>query len=210
MINTTPDLAQLCAAITSASKSGKRRLIAVAGAPASGKSTIAVQIVDQLCATGHTAQVVPMDGFHLDNTELDKMGLRARKGAPETFDIDGLTGLITRLRDAPDVSYPTFDRAADRAIPAGGTLSPDVETVVIEGNYLLFDAEGWRDLHSLWDLRVFLHVPEATLRARLIDRWLAHDHTQAQAEARADGNDMANARRIYDQRLPCDLEITLA
>ena len=209
MINTAPDLTQICAAISASPKSGKRRLIAVAGAPASGKSTIAEQIADQLCATGHKAQVVPMDGFHLDNAELDKMDLRARKGAPETFDIDALTVLIARIQDAPQVSYPIFDRAADRAIPAGGTLCPDVETVVVEGNYLLFDAQGWRDLHGLWDFRIFLDVPEPVLRARLVDRWLAHDHTQLQAEARADGNDMANARRIYAQRLPCDLEVTL-
>lgn len=210
MIQLQPDLTQICTAISKAPKTGKRRLVAVAGAPASGKSTIAETIAQQLCDMGQKAQVVPMDGFHLENATLDRMEMRSRKGAPETFDVKGLSALITRLQSAAHVSFPTFDRAADCAVLDGGHLSADIETVVIEGNYLLFDAQDWRDLHSLWDFRVFLHVPEDVLRARLVDRWLAHDHTQAQAEARADGNDLANARRIYAHRLPCDLEVTLS
>lgn len=209
MNNIDPDMAHICAAILAAPILGKRRLVALAGAPASGKSTLADQIAQRLCDTGHKAQVVPMDGFHLDNTTLDQMGLRTRKGAPETFDVAGLTALIARLGHDPQVSFPTFDRASDSAIPDSGNLLPDVETVIIEGNYLLFDAAEWRGLHALWDLRLFLHVPQDILRARLVDRWLAHDHTLAQAKARADGNDMANAKRIYAQRLACDLEITL-
>lgn len=202
-----PDLKTICTAIAAAPFSGRRRLVAVAGAPASGKSTLADDIVGQLNADRHRTQVVPMDGFHLDNALLDQMGLRSRKGAPETFDVGGLTRLISALSQDEQVYIPRFDRSRDLAIAAAATVAPDVETVIVEGNYLLFDDTAWSALVLSWDLSVFLTVPEDVLRARLIDRWLTHDHTQAQAEARADGNDMANARRIYAQRLPCDIDV---
>lgn len=210
MTETDPTLPDICAAILSAPVAGKRRLVALAGAPASGKSTFAEKIAGHLTAQGHNTQVVPMDGFHLDNADLDLRGLRSRKGAPETFDVAGLTDLVARLGTRDEVSFPAFDRSNDRSVPDAGALSHGVQTVIVEGNYLLFDDKGWRDLYDLWDFRIFLNVPPDVLRARLVDRWLAHDHTQAQAETRADSNDMANARRLYAHRLPCDLEVTLA
>lgn len=209
MTDTDPSLPDICAAIQAAPIKGRRRVVALAGPPASGKSTFANQIADHLTAQGNSAQAVPMDGFHLDNSELDLRGLRSRKGAPETFDIAGLTDLIGRLGTEDKVPFPTFDRSHDRAAPDGGVLSHGVETVIVEGNYLLFDDKGWRDLYDLWDFRIFLNVPSDVLRTRLVDRWLAHDHTQVQAETRADGNDMANARHLAAHRMPCDLEVTL-
>ncbi len=209
MTDIDPSLPDICAAIHAAPIKGKRRLVALAGAPASGKSTFANQIANHLTAQGNSAQVVPMDGFHLDNAELDLRGLRSRKGAPETFDIAGLTDLIRRLGTEDEVHFPTFDRSHDRAVPDGGVLSHGVEIVIVEGNYLLFDDKGWRDLYDLWDFRIFLNVPSDVLRTRLVDRWLVHDHTQVQAETRADGNDMANARRLSAHRMPFDLEVTL-
>jgi fructokinase len=209
MTDTDPSLPDICAAIQAAPIKGRRRVVALAGAPASGKSTFANQIADHLTAQGNSAQVVPMDGFHLDNFKLDLRGLRSRKGAPETFDIAGLTDLIRRLGTEDKVLFPTFDRSHDRAVPDGGVLSHGVETVIVEGNYLLFDDKDWRDLYDLWDFRIFLNVPSDVLRKRLVDRWLAHDHTQVQAETRADGNDMANARRLSAHLMPCDLEVTL-
>ena len=203
----SPDLTTVCTAIAAIPFSGRRRLVAVAGAPASGKSTLADDIADQLNKGGHRSQVVPMDGFHLDNTVLDQMGLRPRKGAPETFDVGGLIRMINALSQDDQIYFPQFDRSRDIAIAGAATVAPDVETVIVEGNYLLFAETPWSALAPLWDLRIFLTVPENVLRGRLIDRWLAHDHSQAAAEARADGNDMANARRVYANRLPCDIDV---
>ncbi|MFP3656857.1 nucleoside/nucleotide kinase family protein, partial [Burkholderia sp. SIMBA_052] len=74
-----------------------------------------------------------------------------------------------------------------------------------EGNYLLFDEPGWRDLTDLWDVSIRLDVPLADLEARLVQRWLTHGLDQAAAEAPARGNDLANAQRIASARLPADL-----
>lgn len=184
---------------------GRRALVALAGAPGSGKSTLADRLASALTAAGRQAQVVPMDGFHLDNRVLDARGLRARKGAPETFDLAGLRHLSERLVAESHVVYPLFDRARDLAVAGAGEVTQACDTVVLEGNYLLFDQPGWRDLRPLWDVAIRLDVSEAELRRRLVQRWVDHGLTQQDAEARADGNDMVNARLLVENALPADL-----
>lgn len=184
---------------------GRRALVALAGAPGSGKSTLADRLASALTAAGRQAQVVPMDGFHLDNRVLDARGLRARKGAPETFDLAGLRHLAERLIAERHVVYPLFDRARDLAVAGAGEIPQACDTVVLEGNYLLFDQPGWRDLRPLWDVAIRLDVAEAELRRRLVQRWLDHGLPQRDAEARADGNDMVNARLLVENALPADL-----
>lgn len=146
-----------------------------------------------------------MDGFHLDNRLLDARGLRSRKGAPETFDVAGFVALVKRLRAGGDVVYPIFDRSRDIAIAGAAVIEANCTLAIIEGNYLLFNEDPWRELASLWDLSVWLEVPEAMLRQRCVQRWLDHDHTPEAALARAEGNDLANARRIAAARLPADV-----
>lgn len=171
-----------------------RRLVALAGPPAAGKSTVAERLAAAITALGQQAQVVPMDGFHLDNAALDAMGLRHRKGAPETFDVDGLLTLLKSMKAGGPAPFPTFDRAADATVPGGGTF--DAEIAVVEGNYLLLDEDPWRALHPRWDATVLLPVPEDVLRARLIDRWIAHGMSAGDGLARAEANDLPNARRM--------------
>ena len=184
-----------------------RRLIALAGPPAVGKSTISEATVAALRARGMAAGLVPMDGFHLDNATLDTLGLRARKGAPETFDLEGFTALIERLAQGGDVPVPGFDRAADAVVPAMHHVDAATDTLVIEGNYLLLDEPGWRDLSRYWDLSVFLAAPEDVLERRLLERWRDNGFDEAGARFKAEGNDLPNARRILAHRLPADLEI---
>ena len=83
-----------------------RRLVALAGPPATGKSTLAGALCERLSRDGQSAVVVPMDGFHLDNRILEARGLLARKGAPETFDADGFIALIRRLKSGAEVVAP--------------------------------------------------------------------------------------------------------
>lgn len=178
-----------------------RRLIAIVGAPASGKSTISEGLAERL----ENAVVLPMDGFHLENPELIDLGLLDRKGSPQTFDVAGLADIVSRLRTEDRVSYPTFDREGDCTVPGGGAVEPHHKTVLIEGNYLLLDEPGWRDLSRHWDFSVLLEVDVAVLRQRLIDRWLAHDHSQAQAIARAEYNDLPNAIVVQERSLKADI-----
>lgn len=184
---------------------GRRHLIALAGAPASGKSRLAQDLADRLSVSGRKAQVVPMDGFHLANPILQARGMLDRKGAPESFDLDGFKRLLAALRDGGEVIFPTFDRALDTALAGAGVVAADCECVVVEGNYLLLDEPGWRDLSGLWDLSIRLDVPRDVLLARLLDRWRQHGLDPAAARARAESNDMANADRMAAHALPPDI-----
>ncbi|SIN77510.1 nucleoside/nucleotide kinase family protein [Vannielia litorea] len=198
-------LAGLAEAVAAAPRRGRRRLVALAGPPASGKSTLAEALCARLTEAGTPAQVVPMDGFHLHNPILVERGLLARKGAPETFDAAGFLHLVRRLSEEAEVAYPLFDRSRDIALAGAGILAPACDTVIVEGNYLLYDAPVWRDLRPLWDVAVSLDVPLATLRERLVARWLAHGLSEPEASARAEGNDLANAALVAGAMLPADL-----
>ena len=180
-----------------------RRLVALAGPPAAGKSTRAETLAAAVREGGRSAQIVPMDGFHLDNDTLDALGLRARKGAPATFDVLGLLSLVRAVRTGGSQPYPTFDRAADAVVPDGGRL--DAEVAIFEGNYLLLDALPWRALHPFWDLTLRLDVPEAVLRERLFRRWRDHGFDADTARAKAEGNDLPNARRVLTGSRPADI-----
>ncbi|QFT59221.1 Pantothenate kinase [Sulfitobacter sp. THAF37] len=183
--------------------SGTRRLVALVGAPASGKSTLA----EALAEKDQTMQVVPMDGFHLDNAILSDRGLLRRKGAPETFDVAGFVHLVKRLGVEDDVVFPLFDRARDQSIAGAGAIRPDTQTVLVEGNYLMLDQPGWRDLAPLWDLSVRIDVPLDVLRDRLLQRWADHGYSPAEAAEKANGNDLPNAALVLENGLPCDVVV---
>ncbi len=186
-------------------RDGKRKLIALAGPPASGKSTLADALSSSLRQAGIHAETVPMDGFHLDNTLLDARGLRARKGAPETFDVHGFVKLVERLKEEEEVIYPTFDRKRDLSIAGSGMVTRSCEFAIFEGNYLLFNEPVWSSIAPLWDFSIWIETPEQIVLDRCIERWLAHGHTPEDARVRAEGNDLANARRIAMSRLRPDM-----
>ena len=185
-----------------------RRFVAVAGPPACGKSTLSAALVAGLREAGLGAGLVAMDGFHLDNAILDARGLRARKGAPETFDLNGFAALLARLNSPQEVIAPTFDRARDVSVGASTIISADVTHVVVEGNYLLLDCPGWRDLSRLWDVSVSLAAPFDVLKERLVQRWLDHGLSARDALAKASENDLPNAKLVCDHSLPADIVIS--
>ena len=172
------------------------RLIALAGPPASGKTSLAEKLA---AAMGPGVQALPMDGFHLDNATLEARGLLHRKGAPETFDALAFLRAVEALSKGMLETWPGFDRDADAVVPNAFSLTTDAKTFVIEGNYLLLNQPIWRDLRGYWDRAVWLDVEEAVLRQRLIQRWLDQGLSAQAAKARAEGNDMVNARLIADQ-----------
>jgi fructokinase len=196
------ELAARVADAAGAEPRGHRLLVALAGPPAVGKSTLAEGLAEGLSARGAGAVVVPMDGFHLDNRVLERRGLLARKGAPETFDAAGFLALVRRLGPERELVAPVFDRARDIAIAGALEIRPEHRVAVVEGNYLLFDAPVWRDLARYWDMSVRIAADIATLEARLVARWRTHGHSEADALRRARGNDLANARTIMAAELP--------
>lgn len=184
-----------------------RSLIAIAGAPGSGTSTVAQAVVSALVARGDDAVLVPLDGFHLDDRLLEPRGLLPRKGAPETFDFGGFLSTIGRVRTEPTVVIPVFDRSREIAIAGADEIAPETRIVIVEGNYLCLDEDPWRALAPLWDLSVYLDVPVATLKLRLVERWLSHGFDRQAAEAKAQGNDIRNAERVHGAVLPTDLKL---
>jgi pantothenate kinase len=203
----TDALAALAASILERAGGSARFLVGIAGPPGAGKSTQAEALLAALNdrAPG-TSALVPMDGFHLDNAVLSARGLLARKGAPETFDVDGFAATLGRIRaaDAP-VAVPVFDRDLDLARAGARCIDLAARVVLVEGNYLLLDEPPWRALAEHFDLTLFLSVDEAELYRRLLARWRGYGLDPVAAEARADGNDMANARRILAARGRPDL-----
>jgi pantothenate kinase len=196
--------ADLALEITMRGAAADRFIVGVAGPPGAGKSTIAADIV---AAIGAGARVVPMDGFHLDNAVLDRLGLRARKGAPETFDALGFVHLMRRLRAGGDAAIPVFDREADLARASADLVTGADKYLIVEGNYLLLDEAPWCDLAPLFDLTVFIGVPEAELDRRLVNRWYHHGKTPDEARHWIDSNDMPNIRRVTQGSRQADIVI---
>lgn len=184
-----------------------RRLIAIAGPPGAGKSSLAEAVVSALNARGVAAMVLAMDGFHLDDRILAARGLLARKGAPETFDFGGLEAALLRIRREDSVILPTFDRSREIAIAGAVELLAETRFVVVEGNYLCLDEDPWRRLAPIWDLKVFLEVPRDELERRLLARWAAHGFDAETAAEKARGNDIPNANRVVRARLPVNLTL---
>ncbi len=181
-----------------------RFIAALAGPPGSGKSTLAQAVLAEL---GPSARVVPMDGFHYDDAILIARGQRARKGAPETFDVAGYRHLLSRLRAEDEVAIPVFDRSLELSRGSADLVTADHRILVTEGNYLLLNETPWTDLSTFFDLTVMIDVPEPELDRRLLERWDFYGKTPAQARAWIDGNDMPNIRRVTQGSRPADITV---
>jgi len=188
---------------------GRRRLLGITGAPGAGKSTVAERLVEAL---GADAVLVPMDGFHLADAELDRLGRRDRKGAPDTFDAAGYVHLLRRLREAgPDTVYaPTFDRGLEAAVAGSIAVQQHTPLVVTEGNYLLLDDEPWRQVRPLLHEAWFVAVDPALRVERLIARHVAHGRSPAAAMDWVLRSDEANAALVERTRERADLVVAYA
>lgn len=185
-----------------------RSVLGICGAPGAGKSTLAARLV---AAVGAEAVVVPMDGFHLHDDELARLGLSRRKGAPETFDVAGYVALLRRLRtETGHVVYVAeFDRAHEQSVAGAVAVRPEHRLVVTEGNYLLYDAPGWRDVLPLLDEAWFVEGNEQVRRSRLVQRHVAHGKPQDLAERWATGSDQANADIVARTRPAADILVDI-
>ena len=187
------------ASIASArSADSTRVLVGIVGAPAAGKSTLASSLAADFRRTDgeNTAVAVGMDGFHVANSELVRLGLSARKGAPETFDAYGFVALLRRLRagDDPIVYAPAYSRTLHESIGGVIPVSADVRMIIVEGNYLLLEAPPWDRVREFLDIVIYLDTPTGVRvpsllrrqRSRGLDRDAAYDWVYRSDEANAD------------------------
>lgn len=173
-----------------------RYLLGVTGAPGAGKSTFAEAECRRLIAEGAPAAVLPMDGFHLPQAELVRLGRRDRMGAPDTFDVDGFVATLERLRQPGAVSVPAFDRTIEEPVPDAIAIGADIRLVIVEGNYLLHDRDGWQHVRPLLDRVIFLALDDAERRQRLIARHIAFGKAPEEAEAWVARSDDPNAALV--------------
>ncbi|MBO9107085.1 MULTISPECIES: nucleoside triphosphate hydrolase [Agrobacterium] len=190
---------------------GKSRfIIAIAGPPGAGKSTLADALCGALLARGEAAAVLPMDGFHMDNGILEERGLLPRKGAPETFDVRGFLDIVSAVRQGgQEVLVPVFDRSREIAIASARAIAPETRFILAEGNYLLLNEAPWTKLSGSFDLAVFVGPSVAVLEERLRDRWQGYGLDTTEIHAKLFENDLPNGKRVIENSRPADIRIDI-
>ncbi|MGK6308560.1 nucleoside/nucleotide kinase family protein [Variovorax sp. DT-64] len=195
-MNLAPELARLESLLAD----GRRKLLGLVGAPGSGKSTLARALEQALPGR---AQVVPMDGFHLAQVELRRLGRAERKGAPDTFDSAGYVALLRRLHDqrADEIVYaPEFRREIEEPVAGAIAVLPGTQLVITEGNYLLLQEGAWGDVAPLLDEVWYVEVDDALRVERLVRRHQQFGRSFEEARAWVEQTDEPNARRIAATR----------
>jgi pantothenate kinase len=174
----------------------QRTIIGIIGKPGGGKSTLSKYLLKGIDPT--LVSVVPMDGFHLSNKVLKELGRSDRKGAQDTFDVKGFTTLIERIKldSADPIYYPIFDRSIEESIASQGVVYPSTRVVIVEGNYLMHDKDGWQEISPLLDQSWYAFLDEDLRISRLISRHIAYGKDPESAKAWAKGSDQVNAELI--------------
>ncbi|MEH0573615.1 MULTISPECIES: nucleoside/nucleotide kinase family protein [Streptomyces] len=195
---------------------GRRRaLLGITGSPGAGKTTLAERLVRELNGAGEPwVAHVPMDGFHLADVELDRLGRRDRKGAPDTFDAAGYAALLRRLREESDgdevVYAPGFERVLEQPVAGAVPVPPTARLIVTEGNYLLLDTGAWQRVRAALDEVWFCAVAEDERVRRLVARHEEFGKGHEEAVAWVLGTDQRNAELVAATRDRADLVVTPA
>ncbi|MDI2028535.1 nucleoside/nucleotide kinase family protein [Saccharopolyspora sp. TS4A08] len=184
---------------------GQRRVLGIAGAPGAGKGTVAERVMSEL---GDRAVLVPMDGFHLANAQLRRLGRAERKGAPDTFDAAGYVALLRRIREGAETVFaPNFHREIEESFAAEIAVDPEVPLVITEGNYLLLDTPPWAPVRGLLDECWFLAPDDEQRVQRLVDRHVHYGRTPEEAAEWVQRSDERNAAIVAATRDRADLVI---
>jgi pantothenate kinase len=191
---------------------GRRILYGIVGGPGAGKSTIAERIATILNARDARAVVVPMDGFHMRQAKLESLGLAARKGAPETFEASALAAFLVAIRGASgQLTGPGYSRKIEDVVDDAITIPAEAEIILVEGNYLLVAHEPWDAVRPALDRSVFIDVPRAIVRERLLRRHAAEGLFTAERNTRhVDSVDLPNYDVVAETKTRADIRIAIA
>ena len=184
--------------------SGQRKILGIAAAPGAGKSTLAQGLRQ---AFGSAVQVLPMDGFHLANSELQRLGRAGRKGAPDTFDAEGYVHLLHRLRQqqaGQTIYAPDFRREIEEAVAGAIALEASTPLIVTEGNYLLLQDGAWQQVRTALDEAWYLELEPALRQQRLLARHMQFGRSKEAALQWIAHTDEPNAQRIEGTRTRAD------
>jgi pantothenate kinase len=172
-----------------------RIIIGIVGKPGAGKSTLSSYLIEKL--PKESVALVPMDGYHLSNKELDALGRRNRKGAPDTFDSNGYAALLQRIATSTDdVYFPVFHREIEESIAAEGVVTAKTKIVLTEGNYLLHDQGGWKNVAPILTESWYVEVDDVVRLERLVDRHHFYGKERQAAYDWAHGTDENNAQLV--------------
>ncbi|HTY29261.1 MAG TPA: nucleoside/nucleotide kinase family protein [Mycobacterium sp.] len=180
-----------------------RVVVGITGPPGAGKSTLALGLAGLVDGSSY----LPMDGFHLSNAALDRLGRRDRKGASDTFDAAGYIAALRRVHaehGTRDVYVPAFDRRLDEPVAAAHVIPAGSRLVITEGNYLGVPDGEWAPVRGLLDRLYYVDCPVAVRRERLVARHIEGGRTPQAAAAWAEEVDEVNARLIETTRQYCD------
>ena len=191
---------------------GSRAILGITGCPGGGKSTLAERLVARLDPEERSVVRVPMDGFHLADAALDRLGRRQRKGAIDTFDAFGYLALLGRIRTELDnpVYAPDFERVLEQPIAASIAIDPGVRLVVTEGNYLLSAIWPWPRIRELMAEVWYVELDDTVRRNRLVARHVAFGKSETEARRWVAEVDEPNARQIASTRHMADLLVDMS
>ena len=179
-----------------AADSDKRIIIGIIGKPGAGKSTLSSHLMKNL--PKETTALVPMDGYHLSNLQLKKLGRADRKGAPDTFDATGFVNLLKRISTdtSNDIYFPIFHREIEESIAAEGVVTKETKFVITEGNYLLHNQDGWQEVAPVLTESWYVQVDDKLRLERLVNRHIKYGKEPKFAHDWAHGTDERNAQLV--------------
>jgi pantothenate kinase len=203
-LSTTPLPPEILQRAQALLASGQRKILGIAASPGAGKSTLAENL---LKALGAQAQVVPMDGYHLANSELQRLGRAGRKGAPDTFDAAGYVNLLRRIQTqqpGETVYAPEYRREFEEGIAGAIAIEHDTPLIITEGNYLLLDEGAWGQVRTVLDETWFLEIDSTIRQQRLLERHMRFGRSREAALEWIAVTDEPNAQRIERSRHRAD------
>ena len=183
-------------------------IVAIAGPPAAGKSTLARKLVNDLNSVNLSTCYCPMDGFHLTNAELEANGLHSEKGRIDTFNAAAFANAVARVEAREAFWWPHYSRRRHEPVPKGTRIKGTEAACVIEGNFILADEAPWRTAARSYAMRIFVDAPDALLRHLLLRRHMRGGKSESEAHEKVRHTDMPNARKIRTTAASADILYT--